>query len=296
MSGRIAASGRIASTRNTRMSGRGRIEDTEALLFWIGLSQSNGGGWLMNSSSSVLAWPASVSPPIQGVAGVTYSVGGGHSTLVDPLNVSARTPAGYGPIMTIARELRNRCKKQKVFIGIDYLNGPSDSTGTTSSITTDWKQDGSGTSYNNLVTHVNAAKTFLTNPLGATGAGYDTVRVGGMFVIHGETDANYFDGTLAAAYQANLAAWIPVFRAAVSEPTLPIIISRLGVEVVGYYNNVPTVQAAQDYVGANVANCVTVNTDGLSHQPASLGHYDEQGAIDLAGRLVPAALTLAGLP
>lgn len=295
MSGRTAASGRVTVSGRVATSGRAQTDDSEALLFWIG-GQSNAGGWLMNSSSSVLAWPAAQTPPIQGVAGVTYSVGGSHSTLVDPLNTGARTPAGYGPIMTIGAELRNRCKRSKVFLGLDYLNGPSDSMGTTSSIAYDWATDGSGASYNSLVTHITAAKTFLPNTLGTTGAGYSTVRVGGFIWIHGETDANYFDGSLAAAYQTNLAAWVTKLRTDISEPNMPFIISRLGVEDVGYYNNVPTVQAAQDWVGANVAHCVTVNTDGLSHQAASQGHYDEPGAVNLAARLVPAALTLAGLP
>lgn len=361
MSGRTAVSGRTAISGRTATSGRGAADDSEALLFWIG-GQSNAGGWLMNSSSSILNWPAAQSPPIQGVAGVTYSVGASRSTLVDPLNTGARTPPGYGPIITIGAELRNRCQKRKVFLGIDYLNGPSNSTLKTSSITTDWQQGptsvtgsitttvltvtgvtsgnlnvgdkisgsgvtvgttilsfgtgtgGNGTynvnvsqsvsstaitgvnTYANMVTHINAAKTFLTNPLGTTGAGYNTVRVGGFIWIHGETDSDYTDGTLATAYQANLAAWIPQLRTDINEANMPFTISRLSAEVVGYYNNVPTTQAAQDYVGANVAHCVTVNTDGLSHQAASQGHYDETGAVNLAARLVPAALTLAGIP
>jgi hypothetical protein len=91
-------------------------------------------------------------------------------------------------------------------------------------------------------------------------------------------EADSANAIWAAAYEANLTAFIAAVRAVVGNPTLPVLIDRLGNWSAGAFT--AQVEAAQDAVEAADVNVHCVNCNGISHMADNL-HYDAAGCIAL---------------
>jgi hypothetical protein len=114
-----------------------------------------------------------------------------------------------------------------------------------------------------------------------------TQRLKAIVWIQGVNDAN---ATTASTYQAALTSFIAAKRAAYGY-SVPFVIVRMSNAQTAYGSYTAVIQAAQDAVVANVANCYIVNTDGLSTQSDGV-HYNAAGYDALASRIYNVVITI----
>jgi hypothetical protein len=149
---------------------------------------------------------------------------------------------------------------------------------------TDWRPDATKgrQSYAAWLAHLRAALADLE-------ARGDTYTLAGLFWMQGESDS---DPDHAAAYAANLEAFIARVRLDLEVPELPFIIGRVGPRAATPSRD--TVRAAQVAIGERTPRAAWVDTDDLARFDGV--HYDAPANLTLGQRFAAAWQSLAARP
>lgn len=217
-------------------------------------------------------------PPRGGVPGPGHAGSGGQWTT---LGVQRQEPFGkyerdfFGPEISLARQLV-RPPRPVAVIKIAYF-------GTT--LADDWNPaaTGDGAIYPWLRALVAAAMQQLRER-------GEAPHLGGFFWMQGETDGA--DATRAAAYAANLVAFVARVRADLAAPGLPFVLGRVGSPPPKGYEFQSVVRTAQVRVAESVPGAAWVDTDDLRRDTDGV-HLLAPGVITLGQRMVEAWERLA---
>jgi iduronate 2-sulfatase len=187
----------------------------------------------------------------------------------------------FGPEVAFGRTLADALPDQNVMIVKHTFGG--------SNLNSDWSSTGS--KYAGFLTTANAA-------IAAVEGNGDNPILMGMIWVQGEADTG---GSSATNYATNLTDLISRVRTDLFDGgDAPFVLSRLSDNQYGSLSSgVQSVRAAQDFVGANVANTAVVNTDDdllFTTRVGDIIHYDANGQISLGNALGAEMIALVPEP
>ena len=180
----------------------------------------------------------------------------------------------FGPEVTFGHTLANSIFPNDRIYLVKYAIG-----GTT--LTTDWKPDGTGYCYTAFKAAVKAAMQNLT-------LANLSPSIAGMIWMQGEGEAH--TGVGSRQYAAKLTRFITTVRSDFATPDMPFVIGRISTYYGTKANN-QRVRTAEETVPGQMRHVSWINTDDLGQWPLGTdypGHYNAQGQIQLGIRFANA--------
>jgi hypothetical protein len=184
--------------------------------------------------------------------------------------------SGFGPEIRLGRLLADSRTSRVAIVKFAF---------SATSLAQHWNAS-SGPLYPQLVAKVEQAMGALAS-LGVT------PELSGFFWMQGEWDSR--DVMQAAAYEANLTAFMAALRRDLGAPDLPFVIGRVSSRIAsnGSYPGLAAVRQAQENVAAGDPRAALVDTDDLSMAADSL-HFDALGELFLGKRFAETYVGIVG--
>lgn len=243
--------------------------------------QSNMSGRAVGSN-----FPSALQNPVSNVQMYNGFTSGGLQGSLGSVVINTSETGQTGPEVSFASSLRDTYPTAP-FALIKYAEGGT-------SLASDWAAGGNSTTVGDG-TEYTRFQTTVTNGLNALQAANpgDTFTIAGFLWTQGERDVVI--GETAAEYQANLTAFIGDVRDTYGD--IPFLYSRLSDAQTGVGNssNIPSIQAGQDAVAANVSDTYLINTNDFGLKNDDL-HFNALGQEDLGNAFAAAAIASGAIP